>query len=100
MIYDLKHDGRHCVCLDAGGHLTPAPLDTSIYSGVLSLRGLRLIVFLAELNALCLWGDDVGSAYLEAKTNEFFYINAGPEFGPLQGHTLMIYKAFYGLRSS
>ena len=99
MIYDVKHDGRHKARMVAGGHLTPEPLD-SIYSGVVSLRGLRLIVFLAELNDLLLWGADVGSAYLEALTQEKVYIIAGPEFGALEGHLLIIYKALYGLRSS
>ena len=99
MIYDVKHDGRHRARLVAGGHLTDVPLD-SIYSGVVSLRGLRLIVFLSVLNGLCLWGADVGHAYLEALTAEMVYIIAGPEFGNLQGHTLVIYKALYGLRSS
>jgi Reverse transcriptase (RNA-dependent DNA polymerase) len=28
------------------------------------------------------------------------YINGGPEFGPLEGHTFIIFKALYGLRSS
>jgi Reverse transcriptase (RNA-dependent DNA polymerase) len=28
------------------------------------------------------------------------YIVAGPEFGELEGHTLIIFKALYGLRSS
>ena len=99
MIYDVKHDGRHRARMVAGGHLTPAPLE-SIYSGVVSLRGLRLIVFLSELNNLLLWGGDIGSAYLEALTKERVYIIAGPEFGPLEGHILVIYKALYGLRSS
>ena len=27
-------------------------------------------------------------------------INAGPEFGPFEGHLLLIHKALYGLRSS
>ena len=43
---------------------------------------------------------DVGNGYLEAKTKEKVYIVAGPEFGELQGHTLIIYKALYGLRTS
>jgi hypothetical protein len=34
-------------------------------------------IFLAELNGLELWGDDVGSAYLEAKPKEKVYIVAG-----------------------
>ena len=51
MVYDVKHDGRHRARLVAGGHLTSIPLE-SIYSGVVTLRGLRLIVFLGELNGL------------------------------------------------
>jgi Reverse transcriptase (RNA-dependent DNA polymerase) len=47
-----------------------------------------------------LWGADVGNAYLEAKTKEKVYIVGGPEFGDLEGHTLVIYKALYGLRTS
>jgi hypothetical protein len=99
MIYAVKHDGRRKARLVAGGHLTPEPID-SVYSGVVSLRGLRLIIFLAELNGLEVWATDIGNAYLEAKTAEKVCVIAGPEFGPLQGHLLVIYKALYGLRSS
>ena len=53
----------------------------------------------AELNKLLLWGGDVGNAYLEAPTREKLYIIAGPEFGELQGHILIIYKALYGTRT-
>jgi Reverse transcriptase (RNA-dependent DNA polymerase) len=99
MVYDVKHDGRHKARYVAGGHLTE-PSEESVYSGVVSLRGIRLTVFLAELNNLTLWGADVGNAYLEAKTREKVYIVGGPEFGALEGHTLVIVKALYGLRSS
>jgi Reverse transcriptase (RNA-dependent DNA polymerase) len=85
--------------LVAGVHLTD-PNTESVYSGVVSLRGIRLVVFLAELNGLELWGSDVGNAYLEAKTKEKVYIVGGPEFGSLEGHTLLVDKALYGLRSS
>jgi Reverse transcriptase (RNA-dependent DNA polymerase) len=64
------------------------------------LRGIHLIVFLADLNGLSLWGSDVGNAYQEAKAKEKVYIVAGPEFGPLKGYTVLIDKALYGLRSS
>ena len=43
---------------------------------------------------------DVGNAYLEAHTKEKVYIVAGPDFGELEGHTLVINKALYGLRTS
>ena len=50
-VFDVKHDSRHKARYVAGGHLTGPPLD-SIYSGVVSLRSLRLVIFLAELNGL------------------------------------------------
>ena len=99
MVYDVKHDGRHKSRLVAGGHLTDTPIE-SVYSGVVSLRSLRLVIFLAELNGLEVWGADIGNAYLEAKTKEKVYIIAGKGFGELEGHTLVIDKALYGLKSS
>ena len=99
LVFDVKHDGRHKARLVADGHLTDIPLD-SVYSGVVSLRGFRLTLFLAELNKLELWSTDIGNAYLEAQTSEKVYIIAGPEFGDREGHILVIFKALYGLRSS
>jgi hypothetical protein len=90
LVYDCKHDGRHKARLVAGGHLTEVPLE-SVYSGVVSLRGLCLLVFLAELNDLETWATDIGNAYLEAVTSELVYVVAGPEFGDYEGHTLVIY---------
>ena len=92
LIFDIKHDGRHRAQLVADGHLTDIPLD-SVYSGVVSLRGFCLVLFLAELNHLELWATDIGSAYLEAQTSEKVYIIAGPEFGEREGHILVIHKA-------
>ena len=51
LIYDVKHDGRRRARLVADGHLTDVPVDSN-YSSVVSLRGFRLIAFLAELNGL------------------------------------------------
>jgi len=99
LIYDVKHDGRHKARLVADGHLTDIPID-SVYSGVVTLRGLRIILAVAELNGLDTWATDVGNAYLEAYTSEKVYIIAGPEFRERQGHTFIIVKALYGLRSS
>ena len=98
-IYDVKHDGRHKARVVAGGHLTPIPVE-NVYSGVVSIRSIRLVIFLAELNKLNTWGADIGNAYLEAKTKEKVYIVAGPEFGDREGHILIIHKALYGLRTS
>jgi Reverse transcriptase (RNA-dependent DNA polymerase) len=97
-VYAAKPD-RLKARLVAGGHLTDTPVE-SVYSSVVSLRGIRLVTFLAELNGLQTWSTNVGNAYLESFTKEKVYIIAGPEFGDRQGHTLVIVKALYGLKSS
>ena len=56
---------RHKAKLVADGSLTPEPAENT-YSGVVSLRHLRLVIFLGELNNHELWGADIGNAYLEA----------------------------------
>ena len=98
-MYACKHDGRHKARLCANGNLTEIPIN-SVYSGVVSLKSLRTVIFLAELNGLETWATDIGNAYFEAETSEKVFIIAGPEFGELEGHTLVIFKALYGLRSS
>ena len=97
-VYAVKHDGRFKARLVADGHLTKEPVE-SIYSGVVSLRSLRMVVFLSQLNNLEIWGADAGNAYLEAYTDEKLCIMAGPEFKELQGHLLIMVKALYGTRS-
>jgi len=99
MVFAVKHDGRRKSRLVAGGHLTEVPTE-SVYSSVVSLRGVRIVIFLAELNGLKIWQTDVGNAYLEAKTDEKVYVIAGPEFGEKEGHVFIIKKALYGLKSS
>ena len=97
-VYTVKHDGRFKARLVADGHLTKEPVE-SIYSGVVSLRSLRMVVFLSQLDDLEIWGADVGNAYLEAYTDEKLCIIAGPEFKELQGHLLIMIKVLYGTRS-
>eukprot|EP00957_Ditylum_brightwellii_P053256 4038058-Ditylum_brightwellii.AAC.1 len=99
IIFDCKEDGRRKARYVGGGHLTAPPKD-SVYSSVASLRSIRLVTFLSQLNDLELCAADVGNAYLEAYTKEKVAFIAGKEFGPLAGHTLLISKALYGLRSS
>ena len=83
----------------AAGHLTEVPVE-SVYSGEISLRGIRLMIFLAELNQMEAWGTNICSAYLEAFTKEKLFVKAGPEFGDQEGHILLAEKALYGLRTS
>ena len=56
-VYAVKHDGRFKARLVADGHLTKEPVE-SIYSGLVSLRSLRMVVFLSQLNNLEIWGAD------------------------------------------
>ena len=72
-----EYDGRYKARLVANGHLTREPVE-SLYSGVVSLRSLRLIIFLGRLGNLEMWEADVGNAYLEAYTDDKLYIVAGP----------------------
>ena len=71
-----------------------------MYSGVTSLGGIRLMIFLAEYNQMEAWGTDISSAYLNAFTKEKLFVKAGPEFGDQEGHILLVEKALYGLRTS
>ena len=64
------------------------------------LRGLRTCVLIGELDGMVPWATDIGNAYLEAVTSEKVCIRAGPEFGELEGHLLIIYKVLYRLRLS
>jgi Reverse transcriptase (RNA-dependent DNA polymerase) len=100
-VFACKHDGCYKARLVADGHLTDTPID-SVYSSVASLRGVRIVMFLAELNDLNFWSTDIGNAFLESDTMEKIYILGGKEFEciGMQGHTLVIVKALYGLKSS
>ena len=56
-VYAVNHDGRFKARLVADGHLAKEPVE-SIYSGVVSLRSLRIAVFLSQLNNFEIWGAD------------------------------------------
>ena len=88
LVFAVKIDGRHKARLVADGHLTPDPIE-NIYSGVVSLRNLRLVIFLGKLNNLELCGADIGHAYVEV-----------PDLQELEGYILIFLKALYGLKSS
>jgi hypothetical protein len=99
LVFDIKHDGHKASTLRC--RWTPYRCSQcKCLLWVVSLRSLRMVAFLSELNGLDLWATDIGNAYLEAKTSELLFIVASPEFGDLEGHVLVIYKALYGLCSS
>ena len=49
LVFAVKFDGRHKARLVLDGHLTPEPIE-NIYSCVVSLRNLRLVIFLGKLS--------------------------------------------------
>jgi hypothetical protein len=91
MVYDVRQDGRQKSRLVACCHLSEPNID-SVYSGLVSLQGIRLITLLWQLNKLELCDAEIGYAYLEATIKEKACIIGGPEFGALKGHTLVVYK--------
>ena len=90
-VYEIKHAGKFKARPVADGHLTKEP--------VVSLRSLRMVVFLSQPNDLEIWGADVGNAYLEAYTDQNLCIIVGPEFKELQVHLLIMIKTLHGTRS-
>jgi hypothetical protein len=72
----------------------------SVYSGVVSLRWFRLVLFFSKSKGLELLATDIGKAYLETYTSKIVINIAGPEIRKLEGHILVIGIALYGLCSS
>ena len=97
MVYAVKHDERHKARLVANGNLM-GPITKASYFGVASLQSIRLIAFIGELNRLELWAADTFNAYLMSYMDEKVCVTAGPEFGSLEGHLLIIVCALYGLK--
>ncbi len=95
-VYDAKESGQFKARLMAGGHLTDPTLEDS-YSGVVSIKSLCIAMIVGIANGLEIQCGDIGNAYLELYTKEKVYFIAGPEFGELEGHIVVIVKALYGL---
>ena len=58
LVFAVKFDGRHKARLVADGHLTPEPIE-NIYSGVVSLRNLRLAPNLKCYEYIAVYVDDL-----------------------------------------
>ena len=74
-IFDVKVNERHKAQVVADGHLTVTPAE-SVYSGVVSLRGLCTCLFVSELDGIEPWATDIENAYLEAFTSKNVCIRA------------------------
>ena len=86
MVYDCKASLKRRGRLVAAGYLVPTPIE-GVYSSVVSLRGLKCVLFIGELNNMQIYATDIGSAYLQSFTKEKCFIIAGPEFGEREEHT-------------
>ena len=95
--YDVNHDGRHKARLVADGHLTDIPVE-SVHYGVFYLRGIRILVFITDINKMETWAKNIGNGYLDEKTLKKVYIIAGTEVFDRKGHILIISKALYDLQ--
>ena len=98
-MYDVKHDECHKARLGADGHLTNTPVE-SVYYGVVSLRGILLLAFIADINKIETWATDIVNAYIKVKTLDKVYIISGTDFGNREGDILIIAKALYGIQYS
>ena len=92
LVFAVKHNGRHKARPVADEHITDVPIDFA-YSGIVSLRGFRLTLFLAELN-------DIWNVYLEAESSEKAITEAGPDFSDRYCHFLIVRNVLYALRCS
>ena len=101
LIYDYKQDGRYKARTVASSNMTWPNIDTYYYI-VISLRSMRTIVFLAELNNIETHTCDISNAYLTARTTENIIFNSGSKFAPFghAGHLPLIKTTIYGLKSS
>ena len=66
---------------------------------IVSLRNIRLEIFLGKLNNLDIWGVGIGNAF-EAFTDEKLYIFPGPEYEELEGYILIFLNTLCRLKSS
>ena len=69
LVFSIKHNRKYKPHLVDYGHLTKVPLE-SVYSGVVSLRGLQIVIFLEKFNKLKLKVTHIVNAYLEDETKE------------------------------
>jgi hypothetical protein len=90
---NFRRKARYC----ADGHKTGAPASVT-YSTVVSRDSVRILLTIAALNELDVFGADVQNAFLTAPNKEKVWMIAGPEFGADEGKTFLVVKALYGLK--
>jgi hypothetical protein len=93
MIYDVKHDGCHKSRLVRCGHLAD-PNTESVYSCVISLRFWANEVSMHS-------GEPISGMHTKKQEQKSNCISLEAlNFGKLEGYSLLVDKALYGLRDS
>ena len=100
IVNDCKPGYRRRARCVACGDSTKNADPESTYSSVVSLKSLRTVMFIGELNGFSMYAGDIGSSCLLTKTYEKIAFVAGPNFGEYAGSTLAIIKALYELKTS
>jgi hypothetical protein len=100
MVFDCKFDGRRKGRLVAGGNHTIVTSE-QVYSGVVGIETIRTILALSAMDPdLQVCAADISNAFLYGKNIEKTMIKAGPEFGELQGQTLIVEGGWYGHKTA
>ena len=80
-ICNTKHDRLYKVRPAVDKRLTNVPL-LSVHPSVFSLKFILLVLFLAELNVLDSWREDLGSTFLDTKIKDKMHALVGSDFPP------------------
>ena len=92
-VFDVNHCGKFKARLVTDGHLMKEPNET-VYSGVVSLRNLRLAMLLAELNDLQILAMHT-SMHLQRTSSTLWLAQNLKSY---KEHVLVMYKTLYGTR--
>ena len=99
-VYDVKEDGHHKVLGISFLNLKRQSMLGLPLSAAYGLSPFLLISINHTLCKAILAMLTLNLSYLESFSHEKVGFTAGPEFGPLYGHTMIIIKVLYGLHSS
>jgi hypothetical protein len=79
---------------------TEPPTSTITYSSVVFRDSVRIALTIAALNDLDIFACDIQNAFLTAPCCDKLYTVTGPEFGYDEDKTMIVVRAFYGLKSA
>ena len=99
-VFDVKFDRRRKARWIMDGNFTPSMPQEECFASVVSTEAVCLGFVLAQIQGLQCIAGDVSNAFLTAFTHKKIYIQAGPEFGNLEGRIMVMKKAVYGTKTA